>query len=389
VFVPIVVGVAILTFLAWFFILEPNYFAGALEKTIAVLVIACPCALGLATPTSIMAGSGRAAEFGILFKGGEHLESAHRINTAVLDKTGTLTQGEPVLTDILPVGIDEITFLKLVGSAEYNSEHPLAEAITKGAAEAGIELSGTDEFESIPGQGIRAVVRGKEILVGTERLLSRFGVTIKIEDLKKISSLEEEGKTVMLTVIDGRFSGMLAVADTLKSTSREAVSRLLEMEIEVVMLTGDNARTAQAIAREAGIDHFLAEVLPAGKADEIKKLQLSGMKVAMVGDGINDAPALATADVGIGLGTSTDVAIETADITLMRGDLNSVADAIVMSRKTMTNIKQNLFWALAYNSLGIPVAALGFLAPWIAGAAMAMSSVSVVLNALRLQRAKL
>ncbi|MHC4187408.1 MAG: heavy metal translocating P-type ATPase [Planctomycetota bacterium] len=389
VFVPIVVGIAILTFLAWFFILDPNYFAGALEKTIAVLVIACPCALGLATPTSIMAGSGRAAEFGILFKGGEHLESAHRINTAVLDKTGTLTQGEPVLTDILPEGIDENTFLKLVGSAEYNSEHLLAETITKGAAEAGIELYGTDEFESIPGHGIRAVVGGKEILVGTERLLSRFGIMIKIEDLKRISSLEEEGKTVMLTAIDGKFSGMLAVADTLKSTSREAVSRILEMGIEVVMLTGDNARTAQAIAREAGIDHFLAEVLPAGKADEIKKLQLSGMKVAMVGDGINDAPALATADVGIGLGTGTDVAIETADITLMRGDLNSVADAVVMSRKTMTNIKQNLFWALAYNSLGIPVAAFGFLAPWIAGAAMAMSSVSVVLNALRLQRVKI
>ncbi len=389
VFVPIVVGIAIFTFLVWFFIIAPNHFAGALEKAIAVLVIACPCALGLATPTSIMAGSGRAAEFGVLFKGGEHLESAHCVDTMVLDKTGTLTRGEPQLTDILPEGIDETTFLKLIGSAEKNSEHPLAEAIVKSAVKNGAESIEVDEFESIPGHGIRAVVQEKAVLVGTLKLLSRFGVAISEAALKEMSGLEEKGKTVMLTAIDGKFSGMLAVADTVKVTSLQAVSRIRAMGIEVVMITGDNAKTAQAIANEVGIDHVLAEVLPKGKADQIKNLQASGKIVAMVGDGINDAPALAVSDIGIGLGTGTDVAIETSDITLIRGDLNSIADAIIMSRKTMTNIKQNLFWALAYNSLGIPIAALGFLAPWLAGAAMAMSSVSVVLNALRLQRVKI
>jgi Cu+-exporting ATPase len=389
VFVPIVVGIAALTFLTWFFIVDPGYFAGALEKAIAVLVIACPCALGLATPTSIMAGSGRAAELGILFKGGEHLESTHRVDTIVLDKTGTLTRGEPQLTDILPEGIDEITFLKMIGSAENNSEHPLAEAITRGAAEKGVTLSRAEEFESLPGEGIRAVVEGSTVLVGTERLMSRRGVVIEKPLLRKMRELEEKGKTVMLTAVDGRFSGMLAVADTLKNTSRQAVSRIRELGIKVVMLTGDNARTAQAIAQEAGIDRVVAEVLPQAKADQVRKLQASGRIVAMVGDGINDAPALATADIGIGLGTGSDIAIETADITLMRGDLNSIANAIFMSKKTMRNIRQNLFWALGYNSLGIPVAALGFLAPWLAGAAMAMSSVSVVLNALRLQRVTL
>jgi Cu+-exporting ATPase len=389
IFVPVVVGIAVVTFLAWFFLMEPEQFAEALEKAIAVLVIACPCALGLATPTSIMAGSGRAAEFGILFKGGEHLESAHSIDTVVLDKTGTLTRGEPELTDVLPDGIDEKSFLELIGSAEKNSEHPLAEAITKGVLEKGFELSSTEEFESIPGHGIRAVVEGTSVLVGTGKLLTRFEVYLEEKDVQKMKGLEENGKTVMLAAINGKFSGMVAVADTLKDTSCDAVSKLQEMGLEVYMITGDNARTAQAIAREAGIKNVLAEILPEGKAAQIKKLQASGKIVAMVGDGINDAPALATADIGIGLGTGTDVAIETADITLMRGDLNSIADAVLMSRKTMTNIKQNLFWALAYNSLGIPVAAMGFLAPWLAGTAMAMSSVSVVLNALRLQRVKL
>lgn len=389
VFVPVVLGIALLTFLIWFFVVAPGFFAGALEKAIAVLVIACPCALGLATPTSIMAGSGRAAEFGILFKGGEHLESAHRIKTVVLDKTGTITKGEPELTDILPDGLDEGTFLTLIGSAEKSSEHPLAEAITKGAAERNLELINTTEFESFPGGGIRGVVGGKTVVVGTRKLMSRLNVIIKEDAFKKMSSLEEQGRTVMLTAIDGKFSGMIGVADTLKDSSRGAVSRIREMGIEVAMLTGDNAKTARAIAKQVGIDTVLAEVLPEGKADQIKKIQADGKIVAMVGDGINDAPALATADVGISMGTGSDVAIETADITLMRGDLNSIADAILMSRKTITNIKQNLFWALAYNSLGIPIAALGFLAPWLAGGAMAMSSVSVVLNALRLQRVKI
>jgi Cu+-exporting ATPase len=386
VFVPVVVGIAVLTFLLWLLVLTPGQFATALENAIAVLVIACPCALGLATPTSIMAGSGRAAEFGILFKGGEHLESAHRVDTIVLDKTGTLTKGEPELTDILPEGIDEITFLNLIGSAEKNSEHPLAEAITQDFSSKGVKFVGAEEFESIPGHGIRALIQGRDVLVGTERLMSHYHVETEAAALKRMGELEEKGKTVMLTAIDGEFAGMLAVADTLKATSKEAVSRIREMGIEVIMITGDNARTAKAIASEAGIESILAEVLPEGKVDEIRKLQTSGKIVGMVGDGINDAPALATADIGIGMGTGTDVAIETADVTLMRGDLNSIADAIVMSRKTMTNIKQNLFWALAYNSLGIPIAAMGFLAPWLAGAAMAMSSVSVVLNALRLQR---
>ncbi len=389
VFVPIVVAIAVLTFLTWFFLLSPGEFAGALENAIAVLVIACPCALGLATPTSIMAGTGRAAEMGVLFKGGEHLESTHRVNTIVLDKTGTLTQGQPKLTDIFPQGFEKESFLELVGSAERNSEHPLAEAVVEGAAQAGAKLFAADDFVSVPGHGIRARVQGKAVLVGSARLLARFGIPVDEEALKRMGDLEKQGKTVMLAAIDGRFAGMLAVADTLKQTSRGAVARIREMRIEAVMLTGDNTRTAQAIAREVGIDRVVAEVLPAGKADEIKKLQASGRVVAMVGDGINDAPALATADIGIGLGTGTDVAMETADITLMRGDLNGIADAIVMSRKTMTNIKQNLFWALAYNCLGIPVAAMGFLAPWLAGAAMAMSSVSVVLNALRLQRLRL
>lgn len=389
VFVPVVVGIAIVSFLIWFIILEPGLFASALEKAIAVLVIACPCALGLATPTSIMAGSGRAAEFGILFKGGEYLESTHRINTIIMDKTGTITRGEPKLTEIYPAGIDESTFLKFVGSAEKNSEHPVAEAITRAADEKEIKLSETDAFESIPGKGIRAFVDGKAVLIGTITLLKDFKISIDEYVLIKMKELEEKGKTVMLTAINERYSGMLAVADVIKDTSKQAVERLKNMGIEVVMITGDNARTAKAIANEVGIDKIEARIMPEGKAEQVKKFQAMGKTIAMVGDGINDAPALAIADIGIGLGTGTDVAIEAADITIMRGDLNLIPDAIILSKKTMENIKQNLFWAFAYNSLGIPIAALGFLAPWLAGAAMALSSVSVVLNALRLQRVKL
>ncbi|MBE1441690.1 heavy metal translocating P-type ATPase [Paenibacillus sp. OAS669] len=388
IFVPIVVGIAIVVFLVWYFAVVPGDFASALEKAIAVLVIACPCALGLATPTSIMAGSGRAAEFGILFKGGEHLESMHNIQTIVLDKTGTVTKGKPALTDVRIVGMDEREALQLVGSAEKQSEHPLAEAIVEGIREKGLELFEPEQFEAIPGYGIRAIVTGKEILVGTRKLLEREGVSYA-EALKEMEQLEAEGKTAMLIAIGGRFAGMVAVADTIKETSREAISRLKQMGIEVIMITGDNERTARAIADQVGISRVLAEVLPEGKADEVKKLQAEGKKVAMVGDGINDAPALATADVGIAIGTGTDIAMEAADVTLMRGELTSIPDAMVMSKKTMANIKQNLFWALAYNSLGIPIAAIGLLAPWVAGAAMALSSVSVVLNALRLQRVKL
>jgi P-type Cu+ transporter len=389
IFVPIVVGIGIITFLVWYFAVNPGDFSDALEKFIAVLVIACPCALGLATPTSIMAGSGRAAEFGILYKGGEHLETTHRIDTIILDKTGTVTNGKPSLTDvILADGINEKEYLSLIGSAERNSEHPLAEAIVECIKEKSIELYSPDIFEAIPGFGIKSTVNGKQIIIGTRKLMEKYNVDVH-DELVKMENLERQGKTAMLVAIDGRYSGIVAVADTIKETSKEAISRLYNMGLDVIMITGDNTRTAQAIAEQVGIKKVIAEVLPEGKSEEVKKLQKSGKKVAMVGDGINDAPALATADIGMAIGTGTDVAMEAADITLIRGDLNSIADAIFMSKKTVTNIKQNLFWALAYNSLGIPFAAFGFLAPWLAGAAMAFSSVSVVLNALRLQRLKL
>ncbi|MEM1503966.1 heavy metal translocating P-type ATPase [Domibacillus sp. 8LH] len=388
IFVPIVVGLALLTFLIWFLLVEPGNFAGALEKLIAVLVIACPCALGLATPTSIMAGSGRAAEYGILFKGGEHLETAHKIDTIVLDKTGTVTNGTPVLTDVIPYEIEEAVLLALTGAAEKQSEHPLAQAIVKGITDKGIELKPGEQFEAIPGYGIRAIVEGRDVLVGTRKLMSEKNINIQ-DAGESMAALEREGKTAMLVAVDGQYAGIIAVADTVKETSKEAVRRLKDMGLHVVMMTGDNEQTAQAIARQVGIDHVIAEVLPEGKANEVKKLQQEGRHVAMVGDGINDAPALATADIGMAIGTGTDVAMEAADITLIRGDLNSIADAILMSKKTIRNVKQNLFWAFGYNTLGIPVAALGFLAPWLAGAAMAFSSVSVVVNALRLQKVKL
>lgn len=396
IFVPIVVGIAVITFLVWYFWAAPGEFADALEKAIAVLVIACPCALGLATPTSIMAGSGRAAELGILFKGGEHLEAAQGIQTVVLDKTGTVTNGKPILTDVVTTtGIAvygkesaENRLLSLTAAAEKLSEHPLAEAIVNGAAERGLLLPTAEQFDNVPGRGIMAVVEGQQIMVGTRRMMEDHQLDIT-EWNRVMEKLEEAGKTAMLVAVEGEIAGIVAVADTIKPTSKEAVAALHDMGIEVVMITGDNKVTAEAIAKQAGIRKVLAEVLPEGKAEEVRKLQQNGTKVAMVGDGINDAPALATADTGMAIGTGTDVAMEAADITLMRGDLKSIPDAILMSRKTMSNIKQNLFWALAYNTIGIPIAALGFLAPWLAGAAMAFSSVSVVLNALRLQRVKL
>lgn len=389
VFVPIVIGIAILTFLVWIIWVNPGEVTPALEALIAVLVIACPCALGLATPTSIMAGSGRAAEFGILFKGGEHLETTHHIDTVIVDKTGTVTNGKPELTDIVVAsGIAEEEFLSLIGAAEKQSEHPLAEAIVKGIQDRGILLKGVQSFEAIPGYGVKTVVDNKEILVGTRKLMNSYNVDI-LNVLPVMEELEANGKTAMLASIEGHYAGLVAVADTVKETSKKAIKRLHDMNIEVIMMTGDNQRTATAIGREVGIDHVIAEVLPEGKAEEVKKLQAVGKKVAMVGDGINDAPALAVADIGMAIGTGTDVAMEAADITLIRGDLNSIADAIIMSHKTMRNIKQNLFWAFGYNVLGIPIAAVGLLAPWVAGAAMAFSSVSVVLNALRLQKVKL
>ncbi|MBT2258986.1 heavy metal translocating P-type ATPase [Priestia megaterium] len=389
IFVPIVVGIALLTFFVWYIWIAPGEFAPALEKLIAVLVIACPCALGLATPTSIMAGAGRAAEFGILFKGGEHLEATHKIDTILLDKTGTVTNGTPELTDVrIAQGYEENDLLQLVASAERLSEHPLAQALVAGIKNKGIKIQDPLSFEAIPGYGVKATVQERELLVGTRKLMNQHKVNIDTA-LEEMTNLEREGKTAMLVALDGKYAGMLAVADTIKATSKEAVSRLKEMGLEVMMITGDNRQTAQAIAMQAGIEYVIAEVLPEGKAEEVKKLQQQGKKVAMVGDGINDAPALALADIGMAIGTGTDVAMEAADITLMRGDLMSIADAIEMSRKTISNIKQNLFWAMGYNTLGIPIAAVGLLAPWVAGAAMAFSSVSVVLNALRLQRVRL
>lgn len=396
IFVPIVVGIAVITFLIWYFWAAPGQFSDALEKAIAVLVIACPCALGLATPTSIMAGSGRAAELGILFKGGEHLEGAQGIQTVVLDKTGTVTNGKPVLTDVVTTTAiaaygkesAENRLLSLTAAAEKLSEHPLAEAIVAGAADRGLGLPTAEQFDNVPGRGIMAVLEGQQVMVGTRRMMEDHQLDIT-EWNPIMKKLEEAGKTAMLVAVEGEIAGIVAVADTIKPTSKAAVAALHDMGIEVIMITGDNKITAEAIAKQAGIRKVLAEVLPEGKAEEVRKLQRNGTKVAMVGDGINDAPALATADTGMAIGTGTDVAMEAADITLMRGDLKSIPDAIMMSRKTMSNIKQNLFWALAYNTIGIPIAALGFLAPWLAGAAMAFSSVSVVLNALRLQRVKL
>ena len=389
IFVPIVVGIALVTFLVWYFLVDPGNFTPALEVLIAVLVIACPCALGLATPTSIMAGSGRSAEMGVLFKGGEHLEQTQSIDTVIVDKTGTVTHGKPVLTNVsFADGQNEDQFLALIGAAEKQSEHPLAQAIVQGIQEKGIELGKVQFFEAVPGYGVQATVSGQGVLVGTRKLMQQYGIDVSAV-LPEMEALESDGKTAMLAAINGEYAGLVAVADTIKDTSRGAIGRLQKMGIKVIMMTGDNERTAQAIGKEVGVDAVIAEVLPEGKADEVKKLQQQGKKVAMVGDGINDAPALATADIGMAIGTGTDVAMEAADITLIRGDLNSIADAILMSRKTMRNIKQNLFWAFAYNTVGIPIAAIGLLAPWVAGAAMAFSSVSVVLNSLRLQRVKL
>lgn len=383
-FVPIVVVIAIWTFIIWITLVTPGELEPALVASIAVLVIACPCALGLATPTSIMVGTGKAAENGILFKGGEHLERTHQLNTIVLDKTGTITKGKPEVTDF--TGDDEV--LQLLASAEKSSEHPLAEAIVAHATEKNIELLEVEEFAAIPGHGIRAVISNKNILVGTRKLMNDH--KIDIQDVEEhLITLEIEGKTAMIIAIDEKYSGIIAVADTVKETASEAIKQLKEDGLEVIMLTGDNERTANAIAKQVGIDRVIAQVLPEEKADKIKELKEQGKKVAMVGDGINDAPALAIADIGIAIGTGTEVAIEAADVTILGGELLLIPKAIKVSHATIKNIRQNLFWAFAYNSAGIPIAAIGLLAPWIAGAAMAFSSVSVVTNSLRLKRVKI
>lgn len=383
-FVPIVVGIAVVTFIVWLSFVSPGEIEPALTAAIAVLVIACPCALGLATPTSIMVGTGLGAETGILFKGGEHLERTHELNTIVLDKTGTITYGKPVVTDFTA---DE-RVMQLLASAEKGSEHPLATAIVNHATDEGLELLEVDQFTAIPGHGILSVIDGDEVLVGTRKLMRDYKIEIAgAED--QLVSFEQEGKTAMLIAINNEFKGIVAVADTVKETAAEAISSLQSKNIEVIMLTGDNERTAQAIAKQVGIDHVIAEVLPEEKAQVIEKLKEEGKKVGMVGDGINDAPALAVADIGIAIGSGAEVAIEAADITILGGELTLIPKALQLSHATIRNIRQNLFWAFGYNTAGIPIAAIGLLAPWIAGAAMAFSSVSVVTNALRLKRVKL
>ncbi|WP_087973362.1 heavy metal translocating P-type ATPase [Oceanobacillus rekensis] len=383
-FVPIVVGIAILTFAVWIIFVQPGDFETALIAAIAVLVIACPCALGLATPTSIMVGTGRAAENGILFKGGEHLERTYQLNAIVLDKTGTITKGKPEVTDFTG---DKET-LKLLASAEKGSEHPLAEAIIAYATEQDIELVELESFAAIPGHGIEATLSGRNIIVGNRKLMHDHQVNVN-EVEQELTEFELTGKTAMLIAIDGIYRGSVAVADTIKESAPEAIRQLKEQGLEVIMLTGDNERTAQAIAKQVGIDQVIAQVLPEGKADKVKEIQGKGKRVAMVGDGVNDAPALATADIGIAIGTGTEVAIEAADVTILGGELLLLPKAIKISHATIKNIRQNLFWAFGYNTAGIPIAALGLLAPWIAGAAMALSSVSVVTNSLRLKRVKI
>ena len=392
-FVPAVMFIAIATFAAWFIVGPAPALTLALVAAVAVLIIACPCALGLATPLSIMVATGKGAQQGILIRSAEALETAQRIDTIVLDKTGTITRGEPALTDVVPAdGVDEAELLRLVASAEQSSEHPLAQAIVTGARDRGLDLVDPTEFDSITGKGVRAVVEGREILIGNQRLLD--GAAIDTAELAaEMDRLAANGRTPMLVAVDGRPGGVIAVADTVKEDSAAAIASLRALGIKVAMITGDNARTATAIARQVGVERVLAEVLPEHKALEVRRLQDEGGVVAMVGDGINDAPALAQADVGFAIGTGTDVAIESSDITLISGALDGVVTAITLSRATMRNIRQNLFLAFIYNGLGIPVAAgvlypfLGVqLSPMIAAAAMAASSLSVVTNASRLRR---
>ena len=392
-FVPTVFVIAIASFALW--MLSGETLSFSLTIFVSVLVIACPCALGLATPTAIMVGTGKGAENGILIKGGEALETTHKINTIIFDKTGTITEGKPTVTDIITTGtVDSDSLLQITASAEKGSEHPLGDAIVKSAEDKGLELHPIEHFESITGQGINATIQGKQLLIGNIRLMQEMDIAVEAV-LKDADTLAAQGKTPMYIALDSKLAGIIAVADVVKPGSAKAVKKLMEMGIEVAMITGDNRRTAEAIAKQVGITRVLSEVLPQDKSGEVKKLQQEGRRVAMVGDGINDAPALVQSDIGIAIGSGTDVAMESADIVLMHSDLMDVVTAIQLSKSTIRNIKQNLFWAFAYNVAGIPLAAgvlhiFGgpLLNPIFAAAAMSLSSVSVLSNALRLRRFK-
>ncbi|MBL8964217.1 MAG: copper-translocating P-type ATPase [Phycisphaerae bacterium] len=396
VFVPIVIAIALATFIVWWFVSPAETrLSMALVTAVSVLIIACPCALGLATPTAIMVGTGRGAEEGILIKGGEALETAHKLTAIMLDKTGTITHGRPAVTDVNPAPgglLDERELLRLAASAEQHSEHPLAAAIVREATQRGLPLTEPIGFQAVVGHGVEATVDGRAVLVGKAALLEHRGIRSTLTE--KAAALAALGRTPMFVAVDGREAGIVAVADTVRPESKEAIATMHALGLRVVMMTGDNQRTAEAVASQVGVDVVFADVLPKDKADKVKALQADGHVVGMVGDGINDAPALAQADVGLAVGTGTDVAMESADITLMRGDLRAVPQAIALSHATMRTIKQNLFWAFIYNLVGIPIAAgvlfsfTGWLlSPIIASAAMALSSVSVVLNSLRLRRA--
>jgi Cu+-exporting ATPase len=400
IFVPIVLSIAVLTFVVWFVAAGSAPLIPAFAAAVAVLIIACPCAMGLAVPTAVMVSTGKGAQLGVLIKGGEALQRARDVNVVVLDKTGTVTEGRPAVTDVMlntngTAEWSEDSLLRIVASLESSSEHPLADAIVRRARDRGIELIHPESFDSVTGRGATGVVDGHALAIGNAALMADYSIDTSPLDAT-VDDLASRGRTPMYAAIDGSLVGVIAVADPIKETSRAAIARLQQMGLEVVMLTGDNSRTADAVARDAGITRVVADVLPEGKVAEVKRLQAEGRVVAMVGDGINDAPALAQADVGVAIGTGTDVAMEASDITLMRGELQGVASAIELSRKTMRTIKQNLFWAFVYNVVGIPIAAGALypafgllLSPILASAAMAFSSVSVVMNSLRLRAARI
>lgn len=389
IFVPIIIVISMLTFVLWYVMIQPGQLSEALEKVIAVLIIACPCALGLATPTSVMVGSGRAAQTGILFKEGKYLEVLGKSNVVILDKTGTITKGEPQVTDMYVESFSESDFFEMIGAVEGASGHPVAKAIVKESKKRVFHFPSASEVLTIPGYGIKAFVKGKEVLISNPSYFIKNKLYVPSRADKEIKRFEQEGKTVMLVAINARFAGIIAVADEVKQSSKSAITRLKQMGMDVIMLTGDNEKTALSIAKKTGIEKVQANITPQKKAEVIQSLQDEGKHVVMVGDGINDAPALTVADVGIAMGTGSDIAIESGDITVIKGDLSKVVDAIKISKATMTNIRQNFVWAFLYNMISIPFAMFGLLAPWLAGAVMAFSSVSVVLNSLRLQKTRI